>query len=65
MKCYLVVLEGQFGTAYQIWYDNDGAFIGCGGMEPVVKHLLPDPKDYGLERWSTTEAMEYYKSLQE
>ena len=64
MQCYLVVLEGQLGTAYQLWYSDDGHFIGCGGMEPVMKHLLPEPETYALTKWDVTSAIEYYRSIQ-
>ncbi len=63
MKCYLIVLEGQLGTSYQLWYDDDGQFIGCSGQEPVMKYLLPDPSQYGMPTWDITSAVDYYRSL--
>lgn len=63
-KCYLVVLEGQFGRAYQIWYEDRGKFIGCAGQEPIEKLELPDPSTYGMERWSIVEAIQYARSIQ-
>jgi hypothetical protein len=60
-KPFLVTRETQAGIQHQIWYEEKGQAVGCGGMSFITKIALPEREAL----WTIDDAITHCHGKQE